>query len=273
MSRVIQRFPGLAALSVSLLAHFGTAALALRASMPTSSHTVVLESPDHWSGEVDVVVEPTSPPAAVAAPAPASPDVTAPLAPTPPKRTHVLAEHRPVAPPSGTAGTTVAATARTAGGADGVSKNRRSLARAFTRALPMANTTDPVWDELPLGDAGSIVVDLSLDDDGAIAHLAPRDRPRAPAYLERSAARALLLLHGDRFTPTTPGASTEAFRLDVVISARAPESGPLALGYEAPSLDKPGRAYFLLQSGRFVELKVSVVTGPSVRQRRRSPAG
>jgi hypothetical protein len=143
-------------------------------------------------------------------------------------------------------------------GGEDASNEKRSLARAFTRALPVANTGDPIWNQLPLGHAGSIVVVLSVDEEGKSLRFEQRDRPRAPPYLVRSVERALLLLRGGSFSTAAGGTARQAFRLDVTVSDRPAESGPLALGYEPPRNGKSGRAYFQLPSGRFVDVLVTL---------------
>jgi hypothetical protein len=159
-------------------------------------------------------------------------------------------------PPSRPTPQSVPASGAFSAGHDEPSGEKRSLARAFTRALPVANTGDPVWDRLPVGDAGSIVVVLSVDEEGKMLELEQRERPRPPPYLVRSVERALLLLRSGRFA-TKAGGGRQAFRLDVTLSDRPANSGPLALGYEPPRTGKSGRAYFQLPSGRFVDVAVS----------------
>jgi hypothetical protein len=229
-----------------------------------------VEPRDRWSGaatEVEVGVETRG----VAAP-PAEPQEGTSVAP-PPARRLAPKRARPVKPavdPDAALARKIldyqpasrpAPQSAPAGGApsaahDEPSGEKRSLARAFARALPVANTGDPVWDRLPAGDAGSIVVVLSIDEEGKMLDFEQRDRPRAPPYLVRSVERALVLLRAGRFA-TKDGGGRQAFRLDVTLSDRPAASGPLALGYEAPRTGKSGRSYFQLPSGRFVDVAVS----------------
>jgi hypothetical protein len=232
---------------------------AFTARAPESTPPV--EPRDRWSGapaEVEIGVEdPTH-----AALAPVEPreeaTVPTPAVHAPAVHARKIPAHRP---PSSRSSSRVveappAQSAQPAGGED-VSVEKRSLARAFTRALPVANTGDPVWDRLPPGNAGSIVVVLAIDEEGKMLDFEQRGRPHAPAYLVRSVERALLLLRGGRFA-TAAGAARQAFRLDVTLSDRPADSGPLALGYEPPGTGKSGRAYFQLPSGRFVDVAVSL---------------
>jgi hypothetical protein len=135
----------------------------------------------------------------------------------------------------------------------------RGFAKAFTRALPAANSADPIWNQLPLGRVGWVRVSVTVDENGAIAESRVWDKPRKPpVHLSRLVDRTLLLLNGGRFALTHAGAGTETLSVDVTLSERPVENGPLALGFEAPAPGSPGRAYFQLATGRLVEANVSV---------------
>jgi hypothetical protein len=135
----------------------------------------------------------------------------------------------------------------------------RGFAKAFARALPVANSGDPIWGELPLGRVGFVRVSVTVDADGAIDRSQVWDKPeKPPSHLTRLVDRTLILLRGGHFALTNGGAGTETLRLDVTLSERPRETGPLALGFEAPSPGTPGRAFFQLASGRFLEAKVTI---------------
>jgi hypothetical protein len=68
----------------------------------------------------------------------------------------------------------------------------------------------------------------------------------------------LLALKGGRFVLSGASTGTQTLRIDVTVSSRAVGNGPLELGFEAPRPGRPGRGYFELPSGRFVEAKVSI---------------
>ena len=152
---------------------------------------------------------------------------------------------------------------RTAGGMDGNKdeSQARGFAKAFTRALPAANSGDPIWSQLALGPAGSVRVTVAVDEEGEIAESTVLDNPRRPpVHLARLVERTLLLLQGGRFALTRTNSGTETLRVDVTLSERPTANGPLALGFEAPTRDTPGRAYFELASGRVVEATIAIET-------------
>jgi hypothetical protein len=102
-------------------------------------------------------------------------------------------------------------------------------------------------------------VSVTVDADGTIGDSKVLDRPqKPPSHLARLVERTLILLRGGRFALTNGGVGTETLRLDVTLSERPMANGPLALGFEAPAPGNPGRAYFQLATGRFVEAKVTI---------------
>ena len=140
-------------------------------------------------------------------------------------------------------------------GAEGEAKGVRDLARAFTRAIPAANTRDPAWNRLPLGDAGTVRVTITIRADGmleATPHGEPRD------HLERLIQRTVLALQGGRFAVSRPERGSETLVIDVTLSTRPIDEGPLMLGFEPPRRGRRGKAYFQLPTGRFVEAFVAV---------------
>jgi hypothetical protein len=256
-----------------VILHTTAVASVVSAFVPAVRSVPPIEPRDRWSGaagEVEVGVEsPSGPPEETTAAAPPAlvvqkrrlNDAPRPRKARPTDPDSALArkilDYQPPGGRSSPAGVQAPPGRAPSGGHDEASGEKRSLARAFARALPVANTGDPVWDRLPVGDAGSIVVVLSIDEEGKMLDFEQRDRPHAPPYLVRSVERALMLLRSGRFAIAT-GSGRQAFRLDVTLSDRPAESGPLALGYEPPRTGKSGRAYFQLPSGRFVDVAVSL---------------
>lgn len=152
-----------------------------------------------------------------------------------------------------------AAPAASTMGAAGAAESPRQLARAFARAIPAANTHEAVWGLLPLGNAGSIVIDITVDDTGTISGTTIHEKPqRPPQFLEQLVDRTLLALGGGRFVLSGASRGTQTIRLDVTLSERAVGNGPLELGFETPRPGHPGRGYFQLPSGRFVEVRVAL---------------
>jgi hypothetical protein len=271
-----------------LIASFGVHAALATAFM---THGAVAKSPptprpvarDVWIGDTLEVAEPAarnSPEEST--PSPAHPDVQpATSEPVPRAKPVALARSvvRPLPDPedslaqrilayrpkSGGGAATDSASgdvvrAKTGGMAGNESEtSARGFAKAFARAVPAANNGDPIWGELPLGPVGFVRVSVTVGADGTIDDSKVWDKPRKPPpHLERFVDRTLILLRGGRFALTGGGAGTETLRLDVTLSERRIDNGPLALGFEAPSPGNPGRAYFQLASGRFVEARVAI---------------
>jgi hypothetical protein len=213
-----------------------------------------------WIGDTLEAAEPAAQDApeenAAARAQPESP----PAASEPVLRTKPLAVARPVVKPTTDPAGGSAVRAKIGGMAGNETEaTARGFAKAFTRAVPAANSGDPVWGELPLGPVGSVRVSVTVGADGAIDDSKVLDKPRKPPpHLARFVDRTLILLRGGRFALTNGGAGTETLRVDVTLSERRMDDGPLALGFEAPSPGSPGRAYFQLASGRLVEAKVAV---------------
>lgn len=219
----------------------------------------------------------TPPHTRVSAPAPAQKLVTversvrsvrAPEASTPADREAALAERilayepRSSSARSNDRGPSSAEPARgVTGGMDGRREDvrARGFAKAFTRALPAANTGDPVWGQLPLGAVGFVRVSVTVDEDGTITESKVWNEPQQPpSHLARLVDRTLIMLQGGRFALEKAPKGRETLRIDVTLSERPMESGPLALGFEAPTSESAGRAYFQLASGRLVDAKVTI---------------
>lgn len=143
----------------------------------------------------------------------------------------------------------------------------RNLAVAFTRAIPMAVSGDPVWGTLKLGDAGTFELRIEVDDAGKIVSAAPTRDGVAP-HLQGLVQRTLPFLRAGRFALSHANVEAGVQTLQVSVSLSQVEggvtdddssAGPYALGFEPPAEGRPGRAYFTLRSGRHVEVVVKVV--------------
>ena len=150
---------------------------------------------------------------------------------------------------------------KTSGGMDRIEDvaPTRAFAKAFTRALPAANSGDSIWNQLPIGPVGLVRITVTIGEDGTIADSAVSDTPhKPPVHLARLAERTMLLLEGGRFALPKETKGRETLRVDVTLSDHAILDGPLALGFESPTPGNPGRAYFQLASGRVVDAKVTI---------------
>ena len=139
-------------------------------------------------------------------------------------------------------------------GAEGPSAVR-SLGRAFTRAIPPACQADPGWGKLPVGDAGSIEVAITIDEAGHITgyKALASDPPKQLAALVK---RTIALLDAGTFAlKGDVGAGVEVLRIQARVSdLEAEEAG----GVAALSFGE-GQAAFTQESGRHVEVTLRVV--------------
>ena len=139
-------------------------------------------------------------------------------------------------------------------GAEGPSAVR-SLGRAFTRGIPAACQADPGWGKLPVGDAGSIEVAITLDESGHITgyKALASDPPKQLAALVK---RTIALLDAGTFAlKGDVGAGVEVLRIQASVSdLEAEEAG----GVAALSFGE-GKAAFTQESGRHVEVTLRVV--------------
>lgn len=176
-----------------------------------------------------------------------------------------MGENEPVSnpQPGASSGETGSPRAGSPGDAPGVA----NLAKAFARALTAATHRDSIWDELPLGDVGSVKVVITLADDGSIEESILKDRDEAPAHLVRAVDKTFLMLKTGRFALSTSDAKegSETFRIDFVLSqGKADEDAEdphhtLNLGFEPPSPEKSGRSYFDHASGRHFDAKITLL--------------
>lgn len=217
-------------------------------------------------------------PAATATPAPPPAPTPDAVASTKPERVAPLAKPPLSSQPAASSPVAVASAQPMGGGLDaggsgsfgaaGPARGVRNLATAFARAMPIANTGDPVWGTLPLGPAGSLEVSLEVDDTGKLVGADPSESAHAPEHLVRLVERTLALLRAGRFalTGTEPHAGSETFLLEAEIEQvettgdEDPSmAGPYALGFAAPRKGEPGHATFTLRTGRRVKIVIKLV--------------
>jgi hypothetical protein len=152
-------------------------------------------------------------------------------------------------------------------GAEGDPEGVRSLARAFTRAIPPATSLDRAWRELPVGRAGTLRVELVVER-GKLEEVKGLDQ--GPLHLRRLVTRAVALIERGRFAihMSDLDSGREVLSISASVTTRASSDSELSdsdavmeLGSEGPTSDHPGRAFFTLASGRHVEVTVRVLSG------------
>ncbi|MEZ4227493.1 MAG: hypothetical protein R3B13_41525 [Polyangiaceae bacterium] len=235
--------------------------------------------------------DPSPPAAADPSPAPAAPE-PAPAAreprvkpssdssePTQPKKRRSRRprrEHAPRPEPAASTATSAVASAGPApaapaaegGGATESGANTdlpagvRRLDKAFVRAITAATHRDRIWTELPAGVVGKVLVRISVDADGKLGE-AQTEPEVLSEPLQHLVTRTQAMLKSGRFAlPSGLGAGEIALEVEVTLSDGVPsEDGDnpgstVSLGFEAPRRDHPGKAYFLLASGRRFEASV-----------------
>jgi hypothetical protein len=141
----------------------------------------------------------------------------------------------------------------------------RDLSRAFTRAVPVAVSADPVWATLALGPAGTFDLKLVLGEDGRIVSATPEGH--VADHFRVVASRTVAMLGAGTFAiKAEPGAGVQVLRISASVSTldSAPvedrsAAGAYGLGFEPPWNGKPGKAHFTLRSGRHIEITVRVL--------------
>ncbi|MFO0756846.1 MAG: hypothetical protein U0359_10155 [Byssovorax sp.] len=135
----------------------------------------------------------------------------------------------------------------------------RDLGRAFTRAIPPAGQADPIWSSLPLGDAGTIEIMLTIDEGGHIKGSVPLTES-PPRHLLRLIERTMPLLEAGTFALQrgTVSAGTEVLRVHVSLHEGEPSAGGDATGLSFAFSRGKGTATFTQSSGRRVEVLVEV---------------
>jgi hypothetical protein len=259
---------------------------------PASAAPAPVELPDRWAGTTaelpgsgataavyDVSLEAAASPAPLpaAAPVPVPAPAPAPDAPraratttasatateTPPAPPKRRARPAPVAEGVARAASSGGAADHGHGGGGGTfgaegAGGVRDLGRAFTRAIPPANDSDPVWAQAPLGDTGKLEVEVRVDDAGHITSAEPRgvDRPKALVSLVR---RTVPLLQAGIFAlrngSVSEGSEILELRAVVTESADAMDNDRLRFSYDHGR----GKAGFTQATGRHVEVTVKVL--------------
>jgi hypothetical protein len=154
-------------------------------------------------------------------------------------------------------------------GAAGLPPGVRQLAPAFTQAIAAATNRDPFWAAQPLGDVGSVLVVIDVNEDGRITLVENDEQRTLPPALDRLVQRTLMLLRSGRFALSRRGANAgrESFTIDVTLSQVPPPEGDwddpghtASIGFSPPAPGKPGNAYFVHGSGRRFDARVTIAS-------------
>lgn len=153
-----------------------------------------------------------------------------------------------------------------ASGMTGAAASTADLAKAFAKAVTAATHRDSIWDELPLGPAGSARVVITVDDQGRIDSSVVAEADKVAPPIARLVERTLALLRAGRFALAGRelGPGSQTLRVDVVLLRVAPEDDyddprhTVSLGFDPPRPGAPGRAYFVHAAGRRFEATITV---------------
>lgn len=163
-------------------------------------------------------------------------------------------------------------------GASGESSTERDLAKAFTRALPRATSSDTIWEKLAIGYSARVYARLETDAQGHVVATdawLENDAAAPPPELVRLVRRGAGLLGTGQFAlPQGVAAGTQLLCIDVLLTQGSRPDDFLSdaqdtveLGFDAPSPGHPGRAFFRKASGRTLEMRVAIVSGQVAERR------
>ena len=129
-----------------------------------------------------------------------------------------------------------------------------ALAAAFTRAFPQAASADSQWVTAPFGSAGTVDVDLTIDEQGALVS-ARREGGSAGAALSEGLRRTLALIRARTFVAdgrVTRLRVTATVTPDQVHDGLHGEVFAIGGSFEAGE----GSAFFALAVGRRIDIHV-----------------
>lgn len=145
---------------------------------------------------------------------------------------------------------------------------RHDLARAFTRAVPIATSRDEAWEKVRAGEVGPVEVEFHLGSSGRIEKVSVRGKP--PRALRNLIKRTHAFLGRGRYAMRrqADAAGVEVLRIAATVSRQAgdPDSeeprGVDKLGHDPPKGDQRGRAYFVRNDGLRVDVTIELLDAP-----------
>jgi outer membrane biosynthesis protein TonB len=139
----------------------------------------------------------------------------------------------------------------------------RDLAASFTNAIPPACDAMAAWRTLPLGDAGSVEVELRTDAEGRVIEEPVLDPKDAPKHLQEVVTRTRFRFGRAPAALDAGGVGSGAIRLRLaarIEEVPVPKDLPGgSYGLHSTFRDRRGEARFILQEGRRVTITVEVV--------------
>jgi hypothetical protein len=129
------------------------------------------------------------------------------------------------------------------------------LAREFTRALPLAASSDPLWRTAPLGPAGTVDLTLTLDASGALVGSQSTGSPGEA--LASGVQRTLALIHARPFVAR--GKETRV-RVTATVAEEQVHEGLRGDVFAIGARFEVGRGsgFFALTMGRRIDIQVQV---------------
>ncbi len=151
-------------------------------------------------------------------------------------------------------------------GQDGAPPGAIDLYRAFLKTLPLAAKSDESWTRVPVGDAGTILITLRLDQEFKLLPIEINEEQAAPipSYLKRMVLLNRNFLLRSRFALAPQSvAGAQRLKIAAVVSLVSPDrEAPDATGVRAFGLrgnTKATGVYFTYFSGRHIELTVEIL--------------
>ncbi|HVJ18110.1 MAG TPA: hypothetical protein VM686_21970, partial [Polyangiaceae bacterium] len=138
----------------------------------------------------------------------------------------------------------------------------RHLPKAFARALPQAGWRDSTWQDLPLGDAGELVIELIVDEQGKLADLVyvdPKESQKQPAPLRRMVERCVTMLRSGTFSLAPSARESGRQRLKIEARLSQVETDKEKYSSDAPAPGHAGNGEFILTSGLRMFARISIV--------------